>query len=295
VLRDIATWKDDPELGKLVSRLDKSSGEQLFDTYAEVLVARHLLRQQCCLRVEVCAPSRRSADFEVLRDGLSFFVHVKRLATDGATRKQLDISMRVRSLEKVMRPLVASLSFRWDLRDDEMQLFVKQAKAFLKRGIAGQRTVIKKADGAELGECTIEREWSGDHVKLMIVDHAVRSSDSFSRPHKCLSKAYKQFMPNAVNVILVTRGWSEDTEDFESALLGTERATVLPDGTVEKIERLKDGFWSKQEHPESQVAGWIDPFPSLEGFRSTVWWRSRDRWDPVLERLIAEALKTEEG
>ena len=78
---------------------------------AEVLVASRLLRQQCHLRVEVLNPKGSCADFEVFRNDLRYFLHIKRLRVEGVTWDQLKISKRLRNLERIKRPLTILLSF----------------------------------------------------------------------------------------------------------------------------------------------------------------------------------------
>src|SRR5437899_3082278 len=87
VLKDVEAWKADAELCKLASRLQESSAERLLDTYAEVVVARQLLRHGCHVRVEVRTPNGRSADFQMLRGDTRLFIHLKRLNTDSASQK----------------------------------------------------------------------------------------------------------------------------------------------------------------------------------------------------------------
>ena len=77
-----------------------------------------------------------------------------------------------------------------------------------------------------------------------------------ARLYKKLSQAYKQFMPGAINVILLTSDWADDIEDFESALLGHtyEDRTIIPP----QIGRKTNGFWSANKHFDSNVVGWFN-------------------------------------
>ena len=289
VLQDIEAWSHDCELSKLVFRLRRSSDEQLFDIYSEIMVARHLQSHKCGLRVEVSTPCGRSADFEAIREGLTFYVHVKRLGMDGTTRQQIRISSRTRSLEKINRPFVVSLSFLRALSNTEMEDFVKQAKTFLEQGSIGDRRAFKNQDGVVTGECEIHCEWKGNHV-TRIVCPPMSSSDAFKRCYRQLREAYHQFMPGAVNVILLTGGWGEELEDLEAALIGPERASVLADGTVVNLERLPNGFWSRKKHPASEVAGWFSISSNLETLRFNMWHRNDTSLSPAMLELLSEVL-----
>jgi len=287
VLQEIEGWVNHPELKKLVLRLDESSDDHFLDTYAEILIASKLLEHKCYLYYEVPTSGRKSADFKAVRDGLNFFVHVKRLATDEATQKQFNISKRALvTLEKIVRPLVVSLSFTRDLCDEEMQQFVKEAARFLKKASVGQHISIEGKNRVELGECLIVSESCGQCVTLM-VRYASSSADARLRLCDRLSDAYKQFQANAVNVILVNGDWLGDVDEFENALLGTSHTALLADGGV-KMERKVDGFWSQAKHPDSNLAGWFNFLPSREGISSRCWTRSRETLNPAIHDLLVE-------
>ena len=60
VVEEIHGWAEDPELGKLYTSLQAiHDTEKFLDTYAEAMVARHLLSRDCRLSVEVLTPSGR--------------------------------------------------------------------------------------------------------------------------------------------------------------------------------------------------------------------------------------------
>ena len=62
----IVSWTDDAELGKLTASLQAIKDREPFlNTYAEAIVARHLIARGCKLEVEVLTPSGRSCDFRV--------------------------------------------------------------------------------------------------------------------------------------------------------------------------------------------------------------------------------------
>jgi hypothetical protein len=116
VLDDILSWRDDPELapelGKLASALAAHTSRKSFlDTYAEGMVARHLLKRGYALRFEIPTPLARTADFEVRSGEVLFYLHVKRIDTDRPASRTLRIPSRLRSLERIKRPFIVQV--RW--------------------------------------------------------------------------------------------------------------------------------------------------------------------------------------
>ena len=56
ILRDVLTWENDEELGRIVSALrSHDKRKAFFDTYAEAFVARHLASRGCELRTTPAA------------------------------------------------------------------------------------------------------------------------------------------------------------------------------------------------------------------------------------------------
>ena len=83
-----------------------------------------------------------------------------------------------------------------------MQQVVKNIAPFLRGGEVGQQTKPFDADGAELGNCRIDHQHE-KICRLQLVGFPCRFLNDFNRTYDCLNAAYEQFMPNAINVILV--------------------------------------------------------------------------------------------
>lgn len=264
VLADIDHWGEEHPLHELRAALhahtDKTS---FFDTFAEALVARHLLRHGCDLRFEVPTPSGKRCDFEVVRGDEIFYLHLKRLQSDPRPRK-LTISPRLRYLERIRRPYVVRVRWREGLDDEQMQRFVAEAAEFISRARVGDELTIRREvgggrEGAELGGVRVVAPWSGSHVSL-----AIGLPDGFidqtPRIQRLMQRGYGQFMPGALNMILVCSMNHDDVEDFQNALLGShiERwDAVPPKGKRIAHGRDADGFWSGGRSPESVIAGWF--------------------------------------
>ncbi|MHC4427509.1 MAG: hypothetical protein ACYS0D_02775, partial [Planctomycetota bacterium] len=144
----IAGWADDPELGKLTASLQAINDREPFlNTCAEAIVARHLIDRGCRLEVEVLTPSGRSCDFRVTQGDAVFYLHVKRFTSVRAGRRRLNVSSRLRYLERVARPYVVSVRYRDDLDDAAMHRFVTEAAAFVSHARVGDETVIRDTGG----------------------------------------------------------------------------------------------------------------------------------------------------
>jgi hypothetical protein len=113
--------------------------------------------------------------------------------------------------------------------------------------------------------------------------------DQTRRISKLLRKAYEQFMPKALNVILVCTSHEEDVADFETALLGehVERwDTFPPRGRRIAHGRAADGFWASASRPDSTVAGWFHFVPSNADMRARLWFREGAAIDPVRQQWL---------
>lgn len=298
-MADIMRWRGDAELGRLVARLEAfADSEKFLNAWAEAFLARHLLRSGCEIRFEVPTPAGRSADFEVAVDDQRFFLHVKRLATDRPSQRKLTFSSRLRYLERIKRPYVVNVSWNEGLSDRQMQHFVKEAAAFISQARVGDELAVKDGEHGEIGGCRIVAPWEGEHVTLAI-GLPSGSMDEAPRMQRLLRRAHRQFMPKAVNVILVASSLVEDVADFERALLGShiERWDAPPPpGRRIAHGRATDGFWSGGHIADSHAAGWFRLAPEAPDFAGRLYVR-RDGALPqpareILLRLFDTAPRT---
>ena len=117
--------------------------------------------------------------------------------------------------------------------------------------------------------------WDGPHVTLAI---GLPSGfiDEAPRIRKLMRKAYQQFMPAAMNVILICTSHSDDVDDFETALLGSfiERWDKFPPrGQRIAHGRAADGFWSGGRFADSRAAGWFWVSPQRREPPCRLWLR----------------------
>ncbi len=291
VVDEIHGWASDPELAKLHASLQAiRDREKFLDTYAEAMVARHLLSRDCSLRVEVLTPSGRTCDFEVGHGGERFFLHVKHLNTDRPVRKRLTVSSRLRYLERIARPYVVSVHLRDALDDVRMQRFVMSAADFIQRARIGDELMVRGDDGVEIGGCRIVAPWQGERV-ILVLGLPTGFIDDAPRIRRLMRKAYQQFMPGAINVILICSSHVEDAEDFATALLGThiERWDAQPPrGRRVAHGRDVDGFWHGKRSPGSLAAGWFHFKPETSALKCRLWLRRESSIDPAMKQVLVD-------
>lgn len=296
VAREIQGWAGHPELGRLHASLQAiRDREKFLDAYAEAMVARHLSARGCALRLGVLTPSGRTCDFEVASAGQVFYLHVKRFNSERGVRRHLAVSSRLRYLERIPRPYVVSIHLRGELRDAEMQHFVKSAAEFIRQARVGDELVVRDAAGAEIGGCRIVAPRQGSRVSL-VFGLPEGFIEEAPRIRRLMRKAYQQFMPGAVNVILIGNSNGGDAEDVERALLGSyvERWDAHPPrGQRVAHGRDTDGFWHGRHSPESAAAGWFHFLPRSAELRSRLWIRPEAALEvplvALLERLFGGA------
>ena len=106
VIGEVMGWRDDPELGRIVKALQSHGDRKAFlDSYAEAMVARHLRGRDCQLRFEVPTPTGRRCDFEVTRNNVKFYLHVKRLDTDRPPHNPRQLFAATSQLSMRSRPV----------------------------------------------------------------------------------------------------------------------------------------------------------------------------------------------
>lgn len=258
VIAEIRGWSKHPELTKLLKNLESMKDwEQFLDFYVEAMIARHLLSQECEIIVEVPTKKGKSADFKVSKGSNTFFVHVKRLNFDKETQHDFNVSTRLDSLKK------KGIGFLFIklLTDDEMQQFYKEAFRFSKEAKDGESKDITSKTGEVLGEC-----FKIQHGQSITV-YSGKDGGCSDRFLKKLKSAYKQFMPDGVNVILVTSAW----RDYAS------------------IEDLREGsrdFWSDGKHSCSNVIGWFKFEPRGKSIDFELFFRENSEKPPYLVELF---------
>jgi hypothetical protein len=255
VVEEIKSWSNHPELSKILRNLQAAQGQHFFDFYAEAVVARHLLQKGCELAVELPTPSGRTADLQVSMGGSRFYAHIKRLNADKESHKDIILLNRLQPLRSIRRPIILSGLFWRIPTDAEMREVYRQLKPFAERAEVGESIALNDGSGNDIAEFHIGGANGGTTLQF-VINFGVTVLDENKRLYKKLSEAYKQFMPGALNVILVTSSFADDIKDFESALLGDtyEDYTVTP----YKKARTNNGFWSADKHPESNIAGWFN-------------------------------------
>jgi len=250
-VNELKEWADDPVFSKLISILNSTSDEQNFlNHYAEAMVAGYFKKRNCKLEYEVPNINDKRTDFKITKDDYSLFIHLKMLNLDKESQKDSKITKRLQELRQIHKPVIFCALFHCSLSDEEMQELYKEAKSFIKYSEVGSQMSFKNKCLIKLLPGPV-----GKNVQL-VLSMSVKCVDDRKRLYKRLSEAHKQFMSDAINIILVTSNWETDFEDFETALLGTtyEDYTVIPP----KRGRKNNGFWSLGKHRDSYIVGWFN-------------------------------------
>ena len=259
---------------------------------AEIGVAERLLALGAHLRVEVPNPEGRSADLEVIMEGVRFFLHLKRLP-DPPQRTTRDVDSEnilnlelFKSLEELKRPYRVGLRYSQELTPNHLESIRDELHDFLLSSRMGDRRIIRDEHDHELAAAAVIAPSDSGHVELAYgaID---RASAEQERAHRLLRRAYRQFVPGAENVILLIGGGPHAGETMELALLGThvERWDRLPRRNQRVAHgRAGDGLWSERHYERSRIAAWLeDPFADGRS-----WVREGERINP----LVIESLGT---
>lgn len=240
IVEDILSWDHDKELSKLVDKLNSIRNPQQFlDHYAEALIAKYLLKKGCVLKVEVPTQNNKRADFLVSISNHIFFAHIKRLNEASSISKKQNILSQFKHLENIKRAYSVRIEIWPDLTDSETKKAIKECKSFILNSSPNDFKMLFDEEGHEIGICHIMSKNNGENVSIsepVIMGHP----NTQSRLYDKISDAYKQFMPNNLNVIFVTSFWSSDIDDFKNALFSN------------------NGFWTYGKHEDSNVAIWFN-------------------------------------
>lgn len=264
LLAEIDDWRGDHPLARLRDALlghaRGGKDKRRRDVLAEAMVARHLLSCGCELRCEVETPAGRTCDFEVRRSGRILHLHVKRLTPVRQRSRQLTISSRLRSLEMIERPYMVGVRWRPESTDRQMQHLVREAEAFLVRARVGDELRVRDPEtGAEIGGVMVVAPSDGPRVTL-VIGLPDGFTDEAPRVRRLLHRAYQQFMPRSLNLVLLAAGATGDRPVVRDALLGSfeERWDEFPPrGRRVAHGRADDGFWAGDHYHDSRVAGWF--------------------------------------
>jgi len=223
IVADIREWAKNPELSKLLIKLQSlKDWQQFLNHYAEAIVARYLINQECEIKVEV--PTINGS-----KSSETFFVHVKRLNFDEEMQNDFNVGTR---LDRLRKEGIGFLFYK-SLTDLEMQQFYKEARSFSREAKDGDSKEIKSKSGEVLGEC--DKIKNGQSTTV----YSVKSVDYSDRYSKKLKDAYEQFMPDSKNVILVTSAWRDSA-------------------SIEELQESLEDFWFDGKNSCSSIIGWFE-------------------------------------
>ena len=287
----IRSWQGDQELDVLYRRIQASQTRRGFlDCFAETLVAGHARQAGCQVAVEIPTPNGKTVDLHVKKNGLSLFVHVKRLGGTRTASRRLTISSRLRILEKINRSFVVKIRWHDGLDDTSMQEFVIAAGKFIERASLGDEHVVLDERGDELGGVKIVAPNDEKRVSLVIgfpdgfVDHT-------ERVVRLIRRAQKQFMPKEANLVLVCTPNSTGVEYVKSAFYGSHEErwdTHPPRGSRVAVGRSDDGLWNGNQFTTSQLGGWFWLAPMHHQYQGKLWIREGCSLQPEVADLASD-------
>ena len=290
LLERVRAWEAHPQLWSILERLQSHQHRRPFmDAWAEAMVADRLQREDCELAVEVPTPGGKRCDLRVRRDGLEFYIHIKRLHA-GRRSRRIRISPRLRVLEGIRRPWLVRVRWPEGLTDADMQELVVRCSEFLRHASLGDELTVRAASGRELGGIRVVAPWEGETVSL-----AIGLPDGFQergeRIRRLMERASRQFMPKSTNIVLVGTPFADDLADFDTALLGSSVEEWNPresPGQRMNWGRANDGFWRPRVRESSRIMGWFRFRPMVQQLRCTM--RFRDDQKPQLRSLVLACL-----
>lgn len=225
VIRDIRSWENDPVLSKLHKTLDSQNDWQRFlDHYAEAMVARHLIK--CgyqIVKVEAPTKNHKRADFEIAKGIETFFAHIKRLNFNKNTSEEIKIIDTLASIKTADK---IGLNFKETPHGKDKEIFLNKAVKWQKDKNAEE--IICSDDGRVLGS-----------IKPSSISSMTVQPGESTRIPNLLNVAYDQFMPGAINVILMTDAWQDNEGQYDLEVA------------------LKD-FWARGKNNSSQIVVWFN-------------------------------------
>lgn len=258
--KSINSWLHHPELYKLSQKILKQTQLRGFlDVIAEAMLAEYLLSRDCHLQVEEVNPDGYGADFKVTKNGIIFYLHIKRFEMIRPQDRFLTLPSSIRILEKIRRSFVVQVRWHPHLDEKNISNFIHQAEVFLQRAHLGDEMVYRNKDGLNLAGVRVVSPTKDPRV-VLIPTSFEGFHDSASRIKKLLDRSKRQFMPGEINVSVVAMPDDDLSREFEAALLGTvvERWDRHPLGKSRTAYgRSNDGFWSPGHHQDSSVCGWF--------------------------------------
>lgn len=281
--------------GRQVSRLlraldDPSASEDLhLSALAEAQFARHMLNAGCTLEFEAPTPSGRSADFRVERDGISFYVHIKRLWV-GNHEPARAMPDEFALIEQVERPLLLGVRWNSDATAGQRTRIANDMHEFATQASVGDELAVRDESGELLGSCRVLAPHAGTHVALR-ADYDTEEDAAIPRAQRVLRRAFSQFMPGALNVICVVGDGVASEHALETALLGSmvERWDLFPPrGKRVAHGRAHDGFWARGQFNGCDLVAWL-PIDDHDA-TARVWVREDATVDRRAERIMRESL-----
>jgi hypothetical protein len=277
------------QISRLLWALDDANprDDLMLSALAEAQCARHLLACGCTLQFEFPTASGRHADFRVEREGVVFYLHIKRLWT--GRPRLADLPAALAAIERLPRPV--SIAVRWCEHASAAALATieRQVSEFALQASAGDEHIVRDAEGAWLASARILAPTLGTHATVRS-DEGDADAAAVTRAQRLLRRAFGQFMPGSPNVVWVVGDGPASAAALETALLGTvvERWDRFPPrGHRVAHGRADDGFWTRGQYAGCDLVAWL---PMTDGEPPRLWRREEAQAAPGVDRIVHDAL-----
>ncbi len=256
----------------------------------EIEVALRFIEAGNRVRAEVTGPQGRSVDLEVHTDDGIFAVHVKRLQVSPLPQGPLPLGFN--ELSSIPRPYVVGVE--WLEAGEPDAGVLAKAREFLLGARIGDRLALRNASAQRIGTMEVVAPRPPDpegttFIRLIAAGNANHAKSLVGRAGRLLRRAYRQFVPDRENVIVLAGGGPTARDIVDRAVLGghVERWDQFPN-TSQRIAhgRNEEGLWQGRRFERSHLVAWC-PLAIPQG---SIWIRESAVIHPTVIGTVRRAV-----
>ncbi|MDA0296416.1 MAG: hypothetical protein O3A19_03115 [Planctomycetota bacterium] len=226
----------------------------------EIEVALRFIEAGSRVRAEVTGPHGRSVDLEVHTRDCIFAVHVKRLQVSPLPLGPLPIGFD--GLASIPRPYLVGVE--WLGSGEPEGHVLAAAREFLLGARIGDRLVLRNTASRRIGAIEIAAPRPPDpegtpSIKIVAAGNANHAKALVRRAGRLLRRAYRQFVPDRENVIVLAGGGPSARDVVDRAVLGghVERWDQFPPRHQRVAHgRNEEGLWQERRFERSHLVAW---------------------------------------
>ena len=260
----------------------------------EIEVALRFIEAGSRVRAEVTGPQGRSVDLEVHSEDRVFAVHVKRLQISPLPLGPLPPAFD--ELASIERPYLVGVEWLGSSPPDADVL--DAARDFLRGARVGDRLVLRDAEDRRIGTMEIAAPRPAERsdstcIELVAVGNANHATALVARTGRLLRRAYRQFVPERENVIVLAGGGPTARDVVDRAVLGghVERWDQFPRRDQRIAHgRNEEGLWQGRRFERSHLVAWCP----LAIPRGAIWIRTPGVIHPRVVDTVRRAVDPED-